>query len=81
MTPLVVVATLAFAAGAAVGYRLARAVMARFVADALAALGRPPDPPARDESPVAAVLRQSAGPVIRPTRSPFGERRHKLPPA
>jgi len=79
MTPLDVVwvAVLAFVAGAAVGYRLARAVMARFVADAMKAIERPVPAPASD--PPEDVLLRPPAVLIRPTRSPFGARRHKLP--
>src|SRR6185437_5397245 len=58
MTPLDVVwvAVLAFGAGAAVGYRLARAVMVRFVADAVKAIERP-TPAAAYEPPT--VIRQA----------------------
>ena len=77
MTALVVVAVLAFAAGAAVGYRLARAVMARFVADAVKAIGVPAPAPASD--PPEDMLLRPPAVLIRPTRYPFGERRHKLP--
>jgi len=80
MTPLDVVwvAVLAFVAGAAAGYRLARAVMVRFVAEIMTQ-ARAQKPDTAYESPAVAVLRAPPGPTITPTRSPFGARRHKLP--
>ena len=64
----------AFFSGVEVGYRLAKAVLVRFLADSLATLKTAPasQPETSYESP--AVV-----PVIRATRSPFGPTHRRLP--